>query len=87
VKEISGKQLYYAFAAGGQAVISQREDLNKMNVYPVPDGDTGSNLSFTLKNIIEQSDIFQDAGKTMQSLAEAALSGARGNSGSCSPNL
>jgi DegV family protein with EDD domain len=81
VKEISGKQLYYAFAAGGQAVISQREDLNKMNVYPVPDGDTGSNLSFTLKNIIEQSDIFQDAGKTMQSLAEAALSGARGNSG------
>ncbi len=79
--EISGKQLYYAFAAGGQAVISQREDLNKMNVFPVPDGDTGSNLSFTVKSIIEQSSVFPHAGQTMQSLAESALSGARGNSG------
>lgn len=81
MREISGRQLYYAFAAGGQAVIAQREDLNKMNVYPVPDGDTGSNLSFTLKTIIEQTQISQSAGKTMQSLAESALSGARGNSG------
>ncbi len=82
MKEISGKQLYYAFAAGGEAVIEQRETLNKMNVYPVPDGDTGSNLSFTFKSIIEKTQIFPDsAGATMQSLAESALSGARGNSG------
>lgn len=81
MKEITGPQLYYAFAAGGQEVIAQREDLNRMNVYPVPDGDTGSNLSFTLKNIIEQTKIFPGAGPTMQSLAESALTGARGNSG------
>ena len=78
---ISGKQLYYAFAAGGEALIAEREVLNKMNVFPVPDGDTGSNLSFTMKSMIDNTEISQEAGRTMQSLAQSALVGARGNSG------
>ncbi|KGE71866.1 DAK2 domain-containing protein [Spirochaeta lutea] len=78
---ITGKQLYYAFAAGGEAVIAEREILNRMNVFPVPDGDTGSNLSYTLKSIIENTEIHNDAGATMRSLAQSALVGARGNSG------
>lgn len=78
---IDGKQLYYAFAAGGEALIAEREVLNRMNVFPVPDGDTGSNLSFTLKSMIENSEICEDAGGTMRSLANSALVGARGNSG------
>jgi DegV family protein with EDD domain len=78
---ITGKQLYYAFAAGGEAVIAEREILNRMNVFPVPDGDTGSNLSFTLKSIIENTEIHNDAGETLRSIAQSALIGARGNSG------
>ena len=81
MQAINGKQLYYAFAAGGKSLIAEREVLNKMNVFPVPDGDTGTNLSFTLKTMIENTEISPDAGRTMQSLAESALIGARGNSG------
>jgi DegV family protein with EDD domain len=81
MQTINGKQLYYAFAAGGEALISQREVLNKLNVFPVPDGDTGSNLSYTLKTIIDTTEIYPEAGTTMQSIAKSALIGARGNSG------
>lgn len=81
MNELNGKQLFGAFSSGGMAIIEAREDLNRLNVFPVPDGDTGSNLAFTVKSVIEQAEIFQDAGKTMGSIAEAALKGARGNSG------
>jgi len=81
MNELNGRQLYGAFSSGGMAIIEAREDLNRLNVFPVPDGDTGSNLAFTLKSIIEQAEIFAEAGKTMRSIAEAALQGARGNSG------
>jgi DegV family protein with EDD domain len=81
MNELNGKQLYGAFSSGGMAIIEAREDLNRLNVFPVPDGDTGTNLAFTVKSIIEQTEIFSEAGKTMRSIAEAALKGARGNSG------
>jgi DegV family protein with EDD domain len=81
MNELNGKQLYGAFSAGGMAIIESREELNRLNVFPVPDGDTGSNLAFTAKSIIEQAEIFAEAGKTMGSIAAAALKGARGNSG------
>jgi len=81
MNELNGRQLYSAFSSGGMAIIEAREDLNRLNVFPVPDGDTGSNLAFTVKSFIEQAEIFTEAGKTMRSIAEAALRGARGNSG------
>ena len=81
MKEISGEQLYQAFASGGNAVMEERELLNRINVFPIPDGDTGSNLWYTLQHIIENSKAQGSAGETMQSLAEQALLGARGNSG------
>jgi dihydroxyacetone kinase-like predicted kinase len=66
MNELNGKQLYGAFSAGGMAIIEAREELNRLNVFPVPDGDTGSNLAFTAKSIIEQAEIFAEAGKTME---------------------
>ena len=81
MREISGEQLYQAFASGGNAVMEERELLNRINVFPIPDGDTGSNLWYTLQHIIENSKVQDSAGETMQSLAEQALLGARGNSG------
>lgn len=81
MREISGKQLYEAFASGGNAVMAERELLNRINVFPIPDGDTGSNLWYTLQHAIENSKAEESAGETMQSLAEKALLGARGNSG------
>lgn len=78
---ISGEQLFEAFNSGSEALIAERETLNKMNVFPVSDGDTGSNLSYTLKSMIENTEISPDARHTLKSLARSALIGARGNSG------
>ncbi|MCF7928643.1 MAG: DegV family EDD domain-containing protein [Spirochaetales bacterium] len=81
LEAMNGTQLYDAFYSGGQALFKQREYLNQINVFPVPDGDTGSNLSMTITSIIDNSNISNSVGETIRSIAEAALEGARGNSG------
>jgi hypothetical protein len=78
---LTGETLYNMFVAGGYYVIQNKESLNKINVFPVPDGDTGTNLASTFYSIIENGKVYQSAGKTMQSIAEEAITGARGNSG------
>ena len=50
-------------------------------MFPVADGDTGTNLAFTMHAIIEEARLEDSAKKTMETIAEAALVGARGNSG------
>src|SRR5512142_1768118 len=79
--ELDGTALYNAFASGGQEVIKQREAINRINVFPVADGDTGTNLAMTLSSVIERSSPVGTAGGTMRAMADAALTGARGNSG------
>ncbi|MFA4925409.1 MAG: DegV family protein [Candidatus Saccharicenans sp.] len=81
IKYLDGRRLYLAFLAGGQAVIKDFAYLNKINVYPVPDGDTGTNLASTMKAIAEQARPSRSAKDSLNSIAEAALTGARGNSG------
>jgi len=78
---ITSEQLYYAFIAGAKATIEKRNELNRLNVFPVADNDTGTNLSFTMKYIIEETEIGESPKQTMESIADAALTGARGNSG------
>src|SRR5512135_260794 len=68
---LNGPRLYYAFLAGGNAVIQDQEYLNRINVFPVPDADTGTNLAATMRSLKA----------TFRSIADAALAGARGNSG------
>lgn len=66
-----------------QQVISRREHLNKINVFPVPDGDTGSNLAFTVGSVLagSLSQRTTSAGALLRAVAEDAIEGARGNSG------
>lgn len=80
-KVIDGPTLFNAFFSGARAVIKEQGYLNKINVFPVPDGDTGTNLASTMKSIIELTAVSQSIGKTSRSIADAALMGARGNSG------
>ena len=79
--EINGRDFYYAFLAGSSRILKHQRFMNKINVFPVPDGDTGSNLASTVRHIIEQTRPDYSFKKTADSIAAAALDGARGNSG------
>jgi DegV family protein with EDD domain len=81
IRYLDGNRLYYAFLAGGQAVIRDQAYLNKINVFPVPDSDTGTNLASTMRSIAERARASRSANITLDSIADAALLGARGNSG------
>jgi uncharacterized protein len=81
VNTVNGKNLYYLFLAGAQKIISNQGDLNKINVFPVPDADTGTNLASTIRSIIGNTRPHDSYKHTADALASAALLGARGNSG------
>ena len=49
---ITAAALRRALIAGARRVIARRENLNRINVFPVPDGDTGSNMAFTLGSVL-----------------------------------
>lgn len=87
IKYLDGRRLYLAFLAGGQAVIKDFAYLNKINVYPVPDGDTGTNLASTMKAIAEQARPSRSAKESLNSIAEAALTGARETQVLFSPSI
>ena len=80
LKKIDGEKFYQAFSRGGEEVIDRRELLNRINVFPVADGDTGHNLAQTMKSIIERVNSNRSVSKVTKSMAEAALMGSRGNS-------
>ncbi|MDR1951193.1 MAG: DegV family EDD domain-containing protein [Bacteroidales bacterium] len=81
ITHISGKHLYYAFLAGAKRVLEEQHYLNKINVFPVPDGDTGTNMASTVQAIVDNTAIHSGYKDTAMSIADAALVGARGNSG------
>tara|TARA_Y100001968_G_C19430522_1_gene756753 strand:- start:405 stop:2204 length:1800 start_codon:yes stop_codon:yes gene_type:complete len=80
-KRINGNDFYKALTSGITNIISRHEHLNKINVFPVPDGDTGTNLLFTLRPILQIDDIDPHFGKTLSKIANTAIDSARGNSG------
>ncbi len=80
-EKINGKSFYYSFHFGLQKIMDNQKELNKMNVFPVPDADTGTNLVSTVRSIIENSEPAFSLQKTASAMAGAALEGARGNSG------
>ncbi|TFH46248.1 MAG: DAK2 domain-containing protein, partial [Bacteroidia bacterium] len=79
--EIDGRNLYYTFIAGGNRVIASQAELNRINVFPVNDGDTGTNLASTISSVIETLHPDRNYKITAGRIAEAALIHARGNSG------
>ncbi|MCX6562178.1 MAG: DegV family EDD domain-containing protein [Candidatus Aminicenantes bacterium] len=81
IRYLNGSRLYFAILAGGNAVIEDQSYLNKINVFPVPDADTGTNLASTMRAIADGAEPHHSIKATLKSVANAALSGARGNSG------
>ncbi|MGC9974999.1 MAG: DegV family protein, partial [Gaiellaceae bacterium] len=81
ISGLDGHQLFQALTSGLHRVQRKQDYLNRINVFPVPDGDTGTNLAATLSYALESADVSESAGETMSSIADAALVGARGNSG------
>lgn len=81
VPHINGKFLYYAFIAGGNQIIQHQVELNRINVFPVNDKDTGTNLASTIRSVIDNIKPHKSYKTTVNNIADAALMGARGNSG------
>ena len=81
---LDGTRFHRALVAGIQEVISRQDYLNRINVFPVPDRDTGTNMALTLNTIIEETsqNVSTSIGAVLEQVADAALNGARGNSGS-----
>jgi hypothetical protein len=79
--ELDGRNLYYTFVAGARKVIAHQIELNRINVFPVNDGDTGTNLASTIRSVIESLHPSRSYKITADRIAEATLMNARGNSG------
>jgi len=79
--EIDGRFLYYAFHAGGKKILQYQSEINRINVFPVNDKDTGTNLASTIRSVLDNIHPNKSYKATVNSIAEAALIGARGNSG------
>jgi len=84
IQYIDGIRLYRVLSAGLQRVLEREDYLNKINVFPVPDADTGTNMAYTLseiKNDIQQN-VHSNIADMSDLIADSALDSARGNAGS-----
>ena len=83
VKVIDARLMQKAFLAGAKGLEAKKEWINELNVFPVPDGDTGTNMTMTIMSAAREVAAVEEP--TMDSLAKAissgSLRGARGNSG------
>lgn len=80
----TGADLRAALTAASAWLNSNAERINALNVFPVPDGDTGTNMSMTLQAAVEDLNRLDDdasVGQVARAAYEAAMLGARGNSG------
>lgn len=80
---LDDKTLRSVLRAGYQKLSVDKEMVNSLNVFPVPDGDTGTNMSLTLKTAMEMVDKEESprTGEILRSFSRGSLMGARGNSG------
>ena len=81
VMQIDGRRLYYSFLAGTRKLLASQAELNRINVFPVSDGDTGSNMAATVRSVFDTVLPHRSYKVTIGRIAEAALTNARGNSG------
>lgn len=73
-----------AIAAAAKALAARKEEINRLNIFPVPDGDTGTNMSLTLAMVVEnlaKLPIGATDEERRRAITSGALMGARGNSG------
>ena len=83
VETLDGARFAVVLRAGALAVVRERETLDRINVFPVPDADTGANLAATLRAAAARlgDKAPSGIGDAARAAADAALDGARGNSG------
>ena len=78
---IDGSKIYDYFISGAKKIIYYEKKLNSINVFPVADGDTGTNLALTMKMVIANAKKHMHLNKTLSSISEVATENAYGNSG------
>ncbi len=78
---IDGPRFYRAFAAGAEALAAARDEIDRINVFPLADADTGTNMVATVRAAVAQAAVSPELGTTVASMAASAVAGARGNSG------
>src|SRR4030043_838322 len=83
MSSIAGQVLREMFAAATNWLEKSSAEIDDLNVFPVPDGDTGTNMLLTMRSSVEEAYRAPDhsAAGVAQALAKGALMGARGNSG------
>ncbi|MBL8967695.1 MAG: DAK2 domain-containing protein, partial [Spirochaetaceae bacterium] len=83
IRYIDGNRLKRALIAGSHRLMDRAARLNAINVFPVPDGDTGTNMAGTARTMVLalQGASHPGVGATVRMAADSALRGARGNSG------
>lgn len=82
--EISGKRLRDSIISGANSMANHKTQVDELNVFPVPDGDTGTNMTMTISNALPELRRMSDdvsVSSAAETAASAMLRGARGNSG------
>lgn len=80
----TSNDLLNAIAAASKILSERKDEINRLNVFPVPDGDTGTNMSLTLETVVEnlaKLPIGAEGAEIRKAITTGALMGARGNSG------
>ena len=81
---ITGRLLRDAFISGANGIANNKKAVDELNVFPVPDGDTGTNMAMTTSNAVKELEHLKDdctAAEAAKTMAGGCLRGARGNSG------
>ncbi len=80
----SSNDLVNAIAAASKNLSARKDEINRLNVFPVPDGDTGTNMSLTVESVVSnlaKLPIGASEAEVRKAITQGALMGARGNSG------
>ena len=81
---ITGNDVLNAIAAASKNLSNRKDEVNRLNVFPVPDGDTGTNMSLTIESVVKNISSLPmgcSAADVRHAITTGALMGARGNSG------
>jgi DAK2 domain fusion protein YloV len=81
LERLGAHDLRATVTAYRDALRSHQDAVNRLNVYPVPDGDTGTNMALTLESVVAALDGCDDMASTCKAISHGSLMGARGNSG------
>ena len=83
IEILDGNLLKKAFTGSAKCLEDNKEEINSLNVFPVPDGDTGTNMSLTMRSALKQGLTVEEnsASKVALATSQGSLMGARGNSG------